>query len=78
MPSITLNFSNPLNVSLQQGTGDIVYYQDSLTNNIYTVENEPKWIVVDSNTYFEGAGYSYSAGTLTLDTKPVLFIRSIY
>lgn len=37
MPSITLNFSNPLNVSLQQGTGDIVYYQDSVTDNIYTI-----------------------------------------
>lgn len=48
------------------------------TNNSYTVSNEPKWVVADGITYFDGAGYTYSAGTLTLDTSPVSFIRSIY
>jgi hypothetical protein len=37
MPSITLNFNNPLNVSLQEGVGDIVYYQDSSTQDIYSI-----------------------------------------
>lgn len=48
------------------------------SNTSFTVSNEPKWIIADGVTYFEGAGYSYSAGTLTIDTPPVSFIRSIY
>ena len=31
---ITINFSFPLNVSIQAGS-DIIYYQDSNTNNVY-------------------------------------------
>lgn len=32
--SITINFSVPFNVSLQEGT-DVIYYQDSVTSNVY-------------------------------------------
>ena len=32
--SITINFSKPLNVSLQVGT-DIIYYKDSVTSKVY-------------------------------------------
>lgn len=32
--SITINFSVPFNVSLQVGS-DIIYYQDSVTSNVY-------------------------------------------
>lgn len=32
--NITINFSVPFNVSLQVGT-DIIYYQDSVTSNVY-------------------------------------------
>lgn len=60
-------------VSVETPVGDV-----DGSNNIFTVSNEPKWIIADGITYFEGAGYSYSSGTLTLDTKPVSFIRSIY
>jgi len=48
------------------------------SNTSFTVSNEPAWIIVDGITYFDGAGYTYSAGTLTIDTPPVSFIRSIY
>ena len=34
MPSITLNFPNPLNVSPQASVGDDVYYQTASTTNI--------------------------------------------
>ncbi len=47
-------------------------------NTSFTVSNEPAWIIVDGITYFAGAGYTYGAGTLTIDTPPVSFIRSIY
>ena len=48
------------------------------SNTSFTVSNEPAWIIVDGITYFDGAGYTYGAGTLTIDTPPVSFIRSIY
>jgi len=48
------------------------------SNTSFTVSNEPAWIIVDGITYFAGAGYTYGAGTLTIDTPPVSFIRSIY
>jgi hypothetical protein len=34
MPTVTLNFSNDLNVSLQSSVGDMVYYQTNNTTNI--------------------------------------------
>lgn len=74
----TLKIWTPGTVSGGGGTEEIPVGSVDGSNNVFTVENEPKWIVVDSNTYFEGAGYTYSAGTLTLDTSPVSFIRSIY
>ena len=36
MGSITLNFANDLNVSLQKNTGDTVFFQDG-SNNIYEI-----------------------------------------
>ena len=34
LESITINFSVPFNISLQVGS-DIIYYQDSVTSNVY-------------------------------------------
>lgn len=50
------------------------------TNKEFTVSNEPKYVVVNAFTYFAGAGYSYSGGTITFDDAPVTnsTIRSIY
>lgn len=48
------------------------------SNASFTVANEPLWVIGDGITYFDGAGYSYSAGTITMETKLVSFIRSIY
>jgi hypothetical protein len=38
MGSITLNFANDLNVSLQKNTDDAVFFQDT-SNNIYQIGN---------------------------------------
>lgn len=48
------------------------------SNTVYTTTNTPKWIIADGITYFAGAGYTYSSPTITLETAPVLYIRSIY
>lgn len=47
------------------------------SNVSFTVTAEPKWVVVDGITYFDGAGYTYSALTVTMDTPPTMFIRAI-
>jgi len=62
-------------ISVETPTGTV---DDS--NLAFTVTNEPKYIVVNGAQYFAGAGYTYAAGTITLD-NPVGtggFIRSIY
>lgn len=66
-------FGSGLTVETPTGTVD-----DS--NTSFTVSNTPKYIVVNGAQYFDGAGYTYLAGTITLD-NPVGtggFIRSIY
>lgn len=48
-------------------------------NQVFTVSKQPKWVVADGTTYYEGAGYSYSSGTgkITMDLAPSTFIRDI-
>ena len=46
-------------------------------NTNFTVSAQPRWVVSDGTTYYEGFGYSYSTGTITLDTPPSQFIRAI-
>ena len=62
-------------ISIETPTGTV---DDS--NVDFTVTNEPKYIVVNGAQYFAGAGYTYLAGTITLD-YPIGtggFIRSVY
>lgn len=49
-------------------------------NNIFTVLNTPKYIVVDGLVRRETKGYTYSAGTITVDPlqPPVYDIFSYY
>ena len=63
------------NINFETPTGTI---DDS--NDTFTVANEPLYIVVNGAQMFEGGGYSYLAGTITLD-NPIGtggFIRSAY
>lgn len=50
------------------------------SNTTFTVVNEPVYVVINGAQYFDGAGYSYSGGTLTLDFPVGTggFIRSVY
>lgn len=47
-------------------------------NTVFTVTAEPKFVVADGTTYFDGAGYAYSALSITMDVPPSASIRSIY
>ena len=49
---------------------------DSVTT-AFTATGTPKWVVADGVTYFDGAGYSYSAPTVTMDVPPSQYIRII-
>lgn len=44
---------------------------------VFTVSARPKWVVTESATYFEGAGYSYAALQVTMDVAPSQYIRVI-
>lgn len=46
-------------------------------NATFTVSGVPKYIVSDGITYFEGAGYSRSTLTITMDVPPSQYIRAI-
>lgn len=46
------------------------------SNTTFTVERSPIYIVADGIAYFEGAGYTYSGGTITMTSPPVSYIRS--
>lgn len=50
------------------------------SNTSYTVSNEPLFIMADGMVRFEGEGYTYLAGTITMDAliPPVEYIRSVY
>lgn len=62
-------------VTVENPTGTI---DDS--NVTFTVSNTPKYVVVNGAQYFDGAGYSYTGGTITLDNAVGTggFIRSVY
>lgn len=46
-------------------------------NAIFTVTAQPKWVVSDGITYFNGAGYTYAALSITLDVPPSQYIRAM-
>lgn len=50
------------------------------SNQVFTVTHEPNYVVVDGATYFDGAGYTYAALTITMDSNiiPTQYIRSYY
>lgn len=87
LAGLTITLNNPVGtggfirsafgtgITVENPTGTV---DDS--NVSFTVSNEPKYIVVNGAQYFSGAGYTYLAGTITLD-NPVGtggFIRSVY
>ncbi len=59
--------------SVEEPTGTI-----DGSNVTFTVSNDPLYVVADGLMYFSGAGYSYGAGTITMDSPPFSFIRSFY
>lgn len=70
-PVVTATGGNGVTVETPTGTVDG-------SNVSFTVTAEPKWIVSDGVTYFAGAGYTYAALTVTMDSAPFSFIRNIY
>lgn len=70
-----IDFGSTAGVAVETPTGTA-----NGSNTDFTVSNEPKYVVVNALTYFDGAGYTYSGGTITFDIPPVTgsSIRSIY
>ena len=85
--TLTLTLDNPV------GTGGFIrsVFQDGInnesptgtvddSNTIFTVDNEPRYVVVNGLLYFDGKGYAYTAGSidLTYAVGENGFIRSVY
>jgi hypothetical protein len=49
---------------------------DAVTT-VFTVSDEPQWVVADGTTYFDGKGYSYAALQVTMEIPPSASIRVI-
>jgi molecular chaperone GrpE (heat shock protein) len=59
-------------VTVETPTGTV-----NASNTVFTVTAEPKWVVADGVTYYDGAGYTYAALTITMDVAPSAAIRAI-
>lgn len=47
-------------------------------NTTYTVTTEPVYVIADGATYFDGAGYTYSALSIVMTNAPSQYIRNFY
>ncbi len=61
------------------GTGSVIFYTPTGNvdgiNAVFTVLGEPSSVVSDGATYFDGAGYTYAALSITMQIPPSGFIR---
>lgn len=46
-------------------------------NATFTPSSEPKWVVADGTTYFDGAGYTWGGTDITMEVPPSQYIRVI-
>lgn len=69
---ITVNAASSGGISVTTPTGSV-----NGSNTSFTVTDVPQWVVADGITYFDGAGYTYGALTVTMDVAPSQYIRAI-
>lgn len=70
--TVTVNATAGSGVTVETPTGSV-----NGSNASFTVSDVPKWVVADGITYFDGAGYTYGALTITMDVAPSQYIRAI-
>ena len=79
--SVTIDNTNPqypiVNVSGGSVTVETPVGLVNASNTVYIVTAEPKFVIADNATYFDGAGYTYSALQITMDIPPSSSIRAI-
>ncbi len=46
-------------------------------NTTFTPTKEPKWVIADGATYFDGEGYTWTGTDIEMDLAPSNFIRFI-
>lgn len=66
--------------STASGSGITVETPEETPDSIivdFAVSAEPKWVVADGITHFDGAGYTYTPLLVTMDLAPSSFIRVI-
>ena len=76
--------TSPLSVvSSGGGSGGSIVFETPVgtidgSNKTFTVTNTPQFIVMDSETYFNGQGYTLVGLTVTMDIAPIGFLQSAY
>lgn len=64
--------ATPSSLTVETPTGTV-----DASNASFTVTAEPLWVVSDGIIYFNGAGYTYAALSITMEVPPSQFIRAI-
>lgn len=59
-------------VTIETPTGTV-----NASNTAFAVSAEPLYMIADGTTYFDGAGYTYAALTVTFDVPPSQFVRAV-
>lgn len=78
--NVTISINASGNKVINAGAGGGVNFETPTETDgtTFTVANEPLYIIVNGVIYFEGLGYSYAGGTITLDFSLSGWIRSAY
>lgn len=76
---VTITQNSTGNKVISASAGGVNFETPAETSGTsFTVTHEPLYIIVNGVTYFEGLGYSYAGGTITLDFSLSGWIRSAY
>jgi hypothetical protein len=57
-------------VTIETPSGDV-----DASNTVFIPTSEPLWVVSDGIQYFDGAGYTWSGASITMDIPPSQYIR---
>jgi hypothetical protein len=68
---VTVNATAGGGATIETPTGTV-----NGSNATFTVSDAPQYVVADGITYFDGAGYTYGALSITMDVAPSQYIRA--
>lgn len=77
--TITTNSDGSKVINATGGSGGVTIETPAgvvdASNTVFTPSAEPLYVIADGITYFDGAGYTWSSPTITMDVPPSQYIR---